>query len=175
MEEDKIELPKKDKTIIWVKQHKAQIGIGALVVASSIAGVAIAVKVGHTPRLGDVRKGVGKGAYSVVETVTKVTLPKVSLTGVEKTATGLGNDLLLSNQQINKRLVSSGMMTKEPWGYELTDLGKLFGKDTVKVTRYGHTFSNIEWDEAVIPYIFTPDELAGIDAKKARIAQILAQ
>lgn len=175
MEEEKIDLPKKDKAIMWIKQHKAQIGVGALVVAGSIAGVAIAAKAGHMPRLGDVRKGVGKGAGSVVETVKKAPLPKVSLTGVEKTATGLGNDLLLSNQQINKRLVSNGMMTKEPWGYELTELGKLFGKDTVKVTRYGHTFSNIEWDEAVIPYVFTSDELAGIEAKKARIAQILAQ
>ena len=66
-------------------------------------------------------------------------------------------------------------MTKEPWGYELTELGKLFGKETVKVTRYGHTFSNIEWDEAVIPYIFSPNELARIDATNARITQIMAQ
>lgn len=174
MEEEKVELSKKDKAIMWVKQHKAQIGIGALVVVGSIAGVSIAVKTGRMPRLGDARKSAGKGAGSVVEAFKKASLPKVSLTGVEKTATGLGNDLLLSSQQINKRLVSSGMMTKEPWGYELTELGRLFGKDTVKVTRYGHTFSNIEWDEAVIPYLFTPDELAGIDAKKARIAQILA-
>lgn len=175
MEEEKVELSKKDKAIMWVKQHKAQIGIGALVVVGSIAGVSIAVKTGHMPRLGDARKNADKGAGSVGEAFKKAPLPKVSLTGVEKTATGLGNDLLLSNQQINKRLVSSGMMTKEPWGYELTELGRLFGKDTVKVTRYGHTFSNIEWDEAVIPYLFTPDELAGIDAKKARFAQILAQ
>lgn len=175
MEEEEIELSKKDKAIMWVKQHKAQIGVGALVVAGSVAGVAIAAKTGHLPRLGAASKGASKVASTVIETVKKAPLPKVNLTGVEKTATGLGNDLLLSNQQINKRLVSNGMMTKEPWGYELTELGKLFGKDTIKVTRYGHTFSNIEWDEAVIPYIFTPDELAGIDAKKARIAQILTQ
>ena len=173
--EEKLELTKKDKAIIWVKRHKVQIGVGALVAAGSIASVAIAVKTGHMPRLGDAHKSTCKGVSSVVETVKKAPLPKVSLTGVEKTATGLGNDLLLSNQQINKRLVSKGMMAKEPWGYELTELGKLFGKETVKVTRYGHAFSNIEWDEAVIPYIFTPDELTGIDATKARITQILAQ
>lgn len=175
MEEEKIELSRKDKAITWVKQHRAQISVGALVVVGSIAGASIAVKTGHMPRLGDMRKSTCKGAGSIVEAVKKAPLPKVSLTGVEKTATGLGSDLLLSNQQINKRLVSCGMMIKEPWGYELTELGRVFGKDTVKVTRYGHTFSNIEWDEAVIPYIFTPDELAGIDAKKACIAQVLDQ
>lgn len=83
--------------------------------------------------------------------------------------------MLLSNQEVNKRLVSSGMMTKEPWGYKLTEVGKLFGKETVKVTRAGHTFSNIEWDEAVVPYIFSTEELTNIDAKKSRIAQIMAQ
>lgn len=175
MKEEKIELSKKDKAIMWVKRHKAQIGVGALLVVGSIVGTSIAVKTGHMPRLGDMRKSTGKGAGSIAEAVKKASLPKVSLTGVGKTATDLGSDLLLSNQQINKRLVSCGMMTKEPWGYELTELGRLFGKDAVKVTRYGHTFSNIEWDEAVIPYIFTPDELVGIDAKKARISNILAQ
>ena len=175
MDEEKIELPKKDKATMWVKQHKTLIGIGALAMVGSIAGVFIAVKTGHMPRLGDVHKSAIKDAGSVVEDVKKAPLPKVNLTGVEKAATDLGDELLLSNQQVNKRLVSSGMMTKEPWGYELTELGRLFGKDTIKETRYGHTFSNIEWDEAVIPYIFTPDELMGIDAKKDHIAQILAQ
>lgn len=99
----------------------------------------------------------------------------VNLTGVKKTATGLGHDLLLSNQAVNKRLVSSGMMTKEPWGYKLTEVGKLFGKETVKVTRAGYTFSNIEWDEAVVPFVFTSDELASINAKKTHIAQVIAQ
>ena len=93
--EEKLELTKKDK--IWVKRHKAQIGVGALVAAGSIASVVIAVKTGHMPRLGDAHESACKGVSSVVETVKKAPLPKVSLTGVEKTATGLGNDLFLSN------------------------------------------------------------------------------
>lgn len=69
--EEKLKLAKKDKAIIWVKRHKAQIGVGVLVVAGSIASVAIAVKTGHMPRLGDAHKSTCKGASSVVETVKK--------------------------------------------------------------------------------------------------------
>ena len=80
--EEKLELTKKDKAIIWVKRHKAQIGVGALVAAGSIASVAIAVKTGHMPRLGEAHKSTCKGVSSVVEAVKKAPLPKVSLTGV---------------------------------------------------------------------------------------------
>lgn len=168
-------LPEENKGVAWLKQHKVQIGIGAFVVIGSITGIAIAAKAGHAPQFKTNGNAAGKGAATIIEVAEKAPLPEVNLTGVEKTATGLGHDLLLSNQQVNKRLVSSGMMTKEPWGYKLTEVGKLFGKETVKVTRAGHTFSNIEWDEAVVPYIFTTEELANIDAKKSRIAQIMAQ
>lgn len=168
-------LPEENKGVAWLKQHKVQIGIGAFVVIGSITGIAIAAKTGHAPQFKTNGNAAGKGAATIIEVAEKAPLPEVNLTGVEKTATGLGHDLLLSNQQVNKRLVSSGMMTKEPWGYKLTEVGKLFGKETVKVTRAGHTFSNIEWDEAVVPYIFTTEELANIDAKKSRIAQIMAQ
>lgn len=132
-------------------------------------------KTGHATKIKTNGNTAGKGAATIIEAAAKTPLPEVNLTGVEKTATGLGHDLLLSNQEVNKRLVSSGMMTKEPWGYKLTEVGKLFGKETVKVTRAGHTFSNIEWDEAVVPYIFSTEELTNIDAKKSRIAQIMAQ
>lgn len=169
------DLPEESKGIAWMKQHKVQIGIGAFVAIGSIVGIAIAAKTGHAPQFKTNGNAAGKGAATIIEVAEKAPLPEVNLTGVEKTATGLGHDLLLSNQEVNKRLVSSGMMTKEPWGHKLTEVGELFGKETVKVTRAGHTFSNIEWDEAVVPYIFTTEELANIDAKKSRIAQIMAQ
>ncbi len=175
MEAEDVEMTKKDKALAWVKQHKAQIGLGAFIAIASAVGVGLASKTGHLPKLSEVRKAIDESSAAIFESSEKMTLPKVSLTGVEKTATGLGNDLLLSNQQVNKRLVSSGMVTREPWGYRLTELGKVFGKETVKTTRAGHTFSNIEWDEAVVPYICTSEELAAIDARKARIAEILAQ
>ena len=175
MESKDVETTRRGKALSWIKQHKGQIGLGVLLTVTSVAGVCLASKTGHTPKLTDVRKTIDEGAAAIVEAGEKAALPEVMLTGVEKTATGLGNDLLLSNQQVNKRLVASGMATKEPWGYRLTELGKLFGKETIKTTRAGHTFSNIEWDEAVVPYICSPDELAAITAKKARITEILAQ
>lgn len=175
MESEDAEMTGREIALMWVKQHKAQIGLGALLTVASVAGLCLASKTGHMPKLADMRKAASKGAAAITEASEKVALPEVSLTGVQKTATGLGNDLLLSNQQVNKRLVSNGMVTREPWGYRLTELGELFGKETVKTTRAGHTFSNIEWDEAVVPYICSPDELAAIAAKKAQIAEILAQ
>lgn len=175
MELDDTDLPEENEGIAWLKHHKVQIGIGAFVALGSIVGIAIAAKTGHAPKIKTNGNTAGKGAATIIEAAAKTPLPEVNLTGVEKTATGLGHDLLLSNQEVNKRLVSSGMMTKEPWGYKLTEVGKLFGKETVKVTRVGHTFSNIEWDEAVVPYIFSTEELTNIDAKKSRIAQIMAQ
>lgn len=175
MESEDVETTRIGKVLAWAKQHKAQIGFGVCLVVASVAGVGLASRAGHKPKLSGVRKAVDEGAAAIIDASEKMTLPEVNLTGVEKTATGLGNDLLLSNQQVNKRLVSSGMVTREPWGYRLTELGKLFGRETVKTTRAGHTFSNIEWDEAVVPYICTPDELAAIDDKKVRIAEILTQ
>lgn len=166
MESENTDLPAKNKGLVWLEQHKVQIGIGVFVAISSIVSITIAAKTGHTPKFKTICNGADKGVATIVEAAEKTSLPVVNLTGVEKTATGLGHDLLLSNQAVNKRLVSSGMMTKEPWGYKLTEVGKLFGKETVKVTRAGYTFSNIEWDEAVVPFVFTSDELASINAKK---------
>ena len=165
MELDDTDLPEENEVIAWLRHHKVQIGIGVFVVLGSIVGIAIAAKTGHATKIKTNGNTAGKGAATIIEAAAKTPLPEVNLTGVEKTATGLGHDLLLSNQEVNKRLVSSGMMTKEPWGYKLTEVGKLFGKETVKVTRARHTISNNEWDEAVVPYIFSTEELTKIDAK----------
>lgn len=166
MESENTDLPAKNKGLVWLEQHKVQIGIGVFVAISSIVSITIAAKTGHTPKFKTICNGADKGVATIAKAAEKASLPVVNLTGVKKTATGLGHDLPLSNQAVNKRLVSSGMMTKEPWGYKLTEVGKLFGKETVKVTRAGYTFSNIEWDEAVVPFVFTSDELASINAKK---------
>ena len=175
MESENTDLPAKNKGLVWLEQHKVQIGIGVFVAISSIVSITIAAKTGHTPKFKTICNGADKGVATIAKAAEKASLPVVNLTGVKKTATGLGHDLLLSNQAVNKRLVSSGMMTKEPWGYKLTEVGKLFGKETVKVTRAGYTFSNIEWDEAVVPFVFTSDDLASINAKKTHIAQVIAQ
>lgn len=68
-----------------------------------------------------------------------------NLTGNKLTATVLGNKMLCSAQAINKRIVAVGLATKLPCGeYELTEAGRLLGESTWKVTRRGHSFSNIE-------------------------------
>lgn len=137
MESENTDLPAKNKGLVWLEQHKVQIGIGVFVAISSIVSITIAAKTGHTPKFKTICNGADKGVATIAKAAEKASLPVVNLTGVKKTATGLGHDLLLSNQAVNKRLVSSGMMTKEPWGYKLTEVGKLFGKETVKVTRGG--------------------------------------
>ena len=152
MESENTDLPAKNKGLVWLEQHKVQIGIGVFVAISSIVSITIAAKTGHTPKFKTICNGADKGVATIAKAAEKASLPVV-----------------------NKRLVSSGMMTKEPWGYKLTEVGKLFGKETVKVTRAGYTFSNIEWDEAVVPFVFTSDELASINAKKTHIAQVIAQ
>ena len=47
------------------------------------------------------------------------------------------------------------------------------GKNTLKTTAAGHTFSNIEWDEKILEVIFSPKELLDIAAKQAHVKQLL--
>ena len=114
MEPENTDLPAKNKGLVWLEQHKVQIGIGVFVAISSIVSITIAAKTGHTPKFKTICNDADKGVATIAKAAEKTSLPVVNLTGVKKTATGLGHDLLLSNQAVNKRLVSSGMMTKEP-------------------------------------------------------------
>ena len=85
----------------------------------------------------------------------------VKLTGEKLTATGLGLVANCSNQAINKRIVQAGLAEKLPSGvYTLTETGKLYGEYTAKARPWGATFTNIEWDKAILDIIFTREELA---------------
>ena len=100
----------------------------------------------------------------------------VSLTGEKLTATGLGSIVNCSNQAINKRIVQAGLAEKLPsGGYILTEAGKLYGQYTEKARSWGATFSNIEWDKAILDIIFSKEELAANIAEKARIEALMTQ
>lgn len=77
---------------------------------------------------------------------------------IKLTATELGNKAFMTPQQINKKLVESGFMTKINGEYKLTELGKLFGKVTEKMTAAGHWFTNIEWRDGVLDLILSTEE-----------------
>lgn len=114
---------------------------------------------------------------SVTEDVIKPVIPGGfldNLTGNKLTATGLGDKVWFSAQAINKRLVSSGLAEKLPCGeYSITEAGKFLGEHTLKTTRAGYTFSNIEWEEKVLELIFSPKELREIAEKQLRAREIL--
>lgn len=98
-----------------------------------------------------------------------------NLTGTKLTARGLGNKVWCSAQEINKRIVASGLAKKLPNGeYMMTEAGRLLGTDTWKTTASGHSFSNIEWDEKILDIIFSPEELLAIANYQERAQQILA-
>ena len=84
-----------------------------------------------------------------------------NLSGNKLTARKLGDQALCSAQEINKRIVAKGLATKLPCGdYQMTEVGKALGENTIKTNRYGITFMNIEWDEKVLELIFSPEELS---------------
>lgn len=57
----------KDKALDWVKQHKVQIGVSAVVAVGAVAGIAVAAKTGHLPKLGCIRESFGKSAAAIAE------------------------------------------------------------------------------------------------------------
>ncbi len=182
----------------WMSAHKKQIvitaGIGCAV-ACAILGYR------HRDAIRQVCKGVGKkvekllskaeqtDAVKIAASATANVAPVVSVTaettvipdtilsnlsGEKMTATKLGNEILVSAQAINKRIVEKGLAVKCPDGsYNLTESGKLLGENIWKTNRYGHSFSNIEWDRSILDYLFTPEELAAFEARKQRIDAIL--
>lgn len=90
------------------------------------------------------------------------------------TATKLGGKVGVSNREINKRLVAAGLAVRLPCGdYVLTENGKLLGESGLKVTPWNYTVQLIQWDEAVLGIIFTPEELTAIADRQKRIQEIL--
>lgn len=94
-------------------------------------------------------------------------------TGIMLTATGLGGKVGMSNREINKRLVSAGLSIRLPCGeYKLTEAGKQLGEDDSKVTPWNKTVQRVQWDEAVLKVILSPEELSALDERKKHLQEI---
>lgn len=133
------------------------------------------------PVLDAAQNGIEKAVSSVqpiVEEFPKPFLPShiiEDLTGTHMTATRLGSIVGCSNREINKRIVAAGLATKCLDGeYMRTTLGEQLGKDIWKVTKAGHSFSNIEWDTAILKIICTPEELELQSVKEALERDLLS-
>lgn len=181
-------MEEKKSFLIWVKEHKKQLIIAGVSVAT-IVGIILAIKnresiiklwtslkrtIENKPEtMPSVNTKITAVSPVATKTVTSIKSTRdilENLTGNRLTATSLGDKVWCSAQTINKRLVSSGLIERLPCGeYSLTEAGKLLGEYTTKTTRAGYTFSNIEWDDSVLGIIFNPNELKEI-ANKQRLA-----
>ena len=163
--------------IKWVKAHKTELIIAGVTVVGTVLVVKNWASI----------KEIFKSAESIVpdnvtiEPVAKEPIiPIISndildnLTGNNLTARALGDKVWCSAQEINKRIVATGLAVKLPCGeYMMTEAGRMLGKNTLKTTAAGHTFSNIEGDEKILEVIFSPKELLDIAAKQAHVKQLL--
>lgn len=163
--------------IKWVKAHKTELIIAGV----TVVGTVLVVKNWKSI------KEIFTSAESIVpnnvtiEPVAKEPIiPIISndildnLTGNNLTARALGDKVWCSAQEINKRIVATGLAVKLPCGeYMMTEAGRMLGKNTLKTTAAGHTFSNIEWDEKILEVIFSPKELLDIAEKQAHVKQLL--
>ena len=164
---------KKEKAVNWAKAHKKPV-----IIASSMVAVVYGLIKKQHDTLDSTIDDSDKTLLDEDEDKESQYDPIISdisknLTGTRLTATKLGNKVGLSAQQINKRLLNKGLMIKL-WNneYDLTEQGKLFGEKTMyKETRYGHSFNNCEWDEAVLKVIFSPEELEEIEARQKKIEE----
>ena len=125
-----------------------------------------------------------KRAIQILPTVSEVAKAPLelpdgfldNLSGEMLTATGLGRKLLMSAQEVNKRLVTAGLQTRCPNGeYQLTELGKKLGKTVLKGRGWGYTFVNNEWDAKVIELLVSPEEMSDIQRRLARCEEIMAE
>lgn len=158
----------------WIKENKKEL----FFIGVTVVGAVLVVKNWDTIK-GNFKdtEVIRTTTMKVEPVVEKVVGPVISndildnLTGNNLTATELGNKVLCSAQAINKRIVAAGLATKLPCGeYSLTEAGALLGAITLKTTGAGHTFSNIEWDEKILDFIFSAEELLDI-ANKQKIAR----
>ncbi len=171
----------------WITDHKKGIIITACIAAGVVITIVVTKKIraAHlTKRVASchVKRTIPNKIVNSVEPVTEI-IPVHSieskaitekLTGIMSTPTELGREVLTTPQEINKRLVREGFQTKLGDGYVLTEKGELLGNTTLKRTRYGHYFSNNEWDSSVLKYLFSEEELSDIERKKAVISEIMS-
>lgn len=155
---------------IAIKKSKKRFIVGVVVAAAFVAVGAICYKAYRASRIGE--RGIA--TVDIIDSLGQIAPAKpinVERTGISGTATYLGNILSTSAQNINKRLVENGLATKLPCGeYALTDRGKQFGTETIKTTKHGHTFSNIEWDTSVVSLIASENELRNLKSPKGEMA-----
>lgn len=166
------------KVVDWIKAHKTELAIAGV----TIVGTILVVK--NWDAIKGLFKNIGSAVPELVEVKPvgeEVTVPVLSsnlldnLTGNKLTARALGDKVWCSAQAINKRIVAAGLAIRLPCGeYKMTEAGRLLGKDTLKTTAAGYTFSNIEWDEKILEIIFSPEELQVIAEKQARARQFLS-
>lgn len=159
---------KKIKVKKFICEHKTEI----YVVVGTAAAIGLAwAGIKYIPKI----KGCGLQAVVEVVDDTVQELPHKEIwsnpSGELLTPTGLGSVIYKSNQSINKRLLEHGLQVKLPCGeYRPTELGSKFGATTIKVTKPGHTFSNIEWDKRVLEVICSSDELERAENIRQQIA-----
>ena len=157
----------KNKIVDWIKAHRTELAITGV----TIVGTVLVVKNWDTIK--GLFKNIGLTAPKLVEVesaIEKVTAPVLSsdildnLTGKKLTARALGD-----------KVWCSGLAIRLPCGeYQMTEAGRLLGKNTSKTTAAGYAFSNIEWDEKILDIIFSPEELQAIAEKKMRVRQFLS-
>ena len=142
-----------------------------VICAVGIAGVAVLTLVGFKKGVLKVPKRLASNLFANAKDAKKIvensksaiadmqidfTPPKK--TGEMLTARGIGDKMLVSAQEVNRRLIEKGLATRMPYGVIATEEGARFGKEVVKTTRYGHTFSNFEWDSSLIDVLFSKDD-----------------
>lgn len=163
----------------WVKEHKKEL----IFLGIATAGTVLIVK--KWDYIEGVFKDTDQIATSAIKNepvIQNVVKPIISndilenLTGKKLTATKIGSKVLCSAQEINKRIVASGLAIKLPNGeYSLTEAGQLLGEYKWKTTRSGYSFSNIEWDEKILEVIFSAEELSEIENKQKVVNEILTR
>lgn len=173
---------KNNKTLSeWVKEHKKEIIITTVGVASVVSIVLVAKNWNTIKGLFTTSKRgpitTVKASEQIVEKIIASIIPEhilENLTGNRLTARELGSKALCSAQTINKRIVDAGLAVKLPCGeYSLTKTGRLVGEYTWKTTYAGHSFTNIEWDEKILELLFSPEELNHIEDLKLLAKEVL--
>ena len=151
--------------IKWVKAHKTELIIAGVTVVGTVLVVKNWASI----------KEIFKSAESIVpDNVTIEPVAKEPIIPI------ISNDILdnLTGNNLTARAlgdkVATGLAVKLPCGeYMMTEAGRMLGKNTLKTTAAGHTFSNIEWDKKILEVIFSPKELLDIAAKQAHVKQLL--
>lgn len=178
-----IKMEEKSKVKKWLKKNKKKVIAITVLASATIVVIVNQDKIGTYIKTictkGDfIKSGVEKAPLNkATDTIIteKIINKPIKLSGEYFTATGLGKEVLESNQAINKRLLKFGFMEGRPGMYSLTEKGKQYAIETFKDTRYGHAFSNFEWDKSILKKIFSPEEIAEKEKIKKISKEIIAQ